>query len=94
MAEKKTKKRKGVKNVRQTKRRHARNLTEKNKLRRVMKDARKALTSKAEQTIDQIKAAVSALDKASEKKIIHANKAGRLKSRLMKAFNKLTAGAA
>lgn len=94
MAEKKVKKRKGLKNVRKTKRRRARNLTEKNKLRRVLKDARKALSSKAGQTIDQIKAAVSVLDKAAEKKIIHANKASRLKSRLIKAFNKLTAGAA
>lgn len=38
-------------------------------------------------------AAISVLDKAAEKKIIHKNNAARKKSRIMKKFNKLQATA-
>lgn len=37
---------------------------------------------------DAVKAAVKALDKAAEKKIIHGNNAARRKSRLVKKLNK------
>lgn len=47
-------------------------------LRRAVKTARKEKTAKA------VRLAYSALDKAAKKKVIHKNKAARLKSRLMK----------
>jgi len=47
-------------------------------LRLAVKQARKEKTAKA------VKLAYSALDKAAQQKVIHKNKAARLKSRLMK----------
>lgn len=82
MVEKKVKKRKHVKNVRQTKKRRTRNVREKNILKAAIKSARATLAAEA------IKQAVSILDKAAERGIIHPNKAARLKSRLALAFNK------
>jgi len=89
MAEKKVVKRKGLKNVRQTKKRHARNLAEKNHLKKLVKAVRQAVTKKEAGIAEKLKAAVSVLDKAAEKGIIHRNKADRLKSRLMLAANKI-----
>ncbi len=42
-------------------------------------------------TAETVLAAVQALDKAAEKRIIHRNNAARRKSRLMKRLNKLQA---
>jgi small subunit ribosomal protein S20 len=89
MAERKVKKRKGVKNVRKTKRQHARNLVEKKTLKAAIKAARIAIEKKAADMLEIVKKAVSVLDKAAERKIIHRNKASRLKSRLAHAVNKL-----
>lgn len=89
MAEKKkVVKRKGVKNVRQTKKRRARNVAEKNTLKKAIKVARTAITGKIADAADKLKQVISSLDKAAERGIIHANKAARLKSRLMVAFNR------
>ncbi|MDD5594416.1 MAG: 30S ribosomal protein S20 [Candidatus Margulisbacteria bacterium] len=88
MAAKKPIKRKHVKNVRKTKKQRARNVREKNFLKAALKAARLAVASKAADVLDKIKKAVSVLDKAAERKIIHANKAARLKSRLNLAYNK------
>jgi len=88
MAEKKIVKRKGVKNVRQTKRRHARNLVDKKTLKSVVKAARAAIAAKAADLSEQLKKAISTLDKLAERGIIHRNKASRLKSRLSLAANK------
>lgn len=89
MAEKKVVKRKGLKNVRKTKKRHARNLKEKITLKAALKAARAAIAAKAADCMDKIKKSISILDKAAERKIIHPNKAARLKSRLTLAFNKI-----
>jgi len=43
---------------------------------------------KGEKTNEQISKTVSLIDKASKKKIIHKNKAARLKSRVMKLSRK------
>ena len=92
MAEKKkTVTRKHVKNVRQTKRRHERNVVEKTKLKKALKDARTAIAEKAKDAADKVKKAISALDKAAENKIIHKNKASRLTSCLNLALNKIAA---
>ncbi|MFH1386159.1 MAG: 30S ribosomal protein S20 [bacterium] len=89
MAEKKkVVKRKGIKNVRQTKKRRARNIKEKDTIKKAIKAARTAITGKIAEAADKLKQVVSILDKAAERGIIHANKAARLKSRLMIAFNK------
>jgi small subunit ribosomal protein S20 len=40
---------------------------------------------------DAVKVAVSSLDKAAEKKMLHGNNAARRKARLMKKLNKATA---
>ena len=88
MAEKKPVKRKHVKNVRKTKKQRARNVREKNLLKAALKSARLAVVGKAADVLEKIKEAVSVLDKAAERGIIHANKAARLKSRLQLAHNK------
>lgn len=88
MAEKKVVKRVGIKNVKKSKKRRARNLAEKNKLKSFVKIARSAITSRAADLADQIKKTISVIDKAAERGIIHANKAARLKSRIVLAYNK------
>lgn len=89
MAEKKIVKRKGLKNVRKARRRHARNLVEKNKLKASVKAARAAIVSKAADVMEKMKKAISIIDKAAQRRIIHANKAARLKSRISLAYNKI-----
>jgi small subunit ribosomal protein S20 len=88
MAEKKVVKRKGLKNVRKAKKRHVRNLTEMKKLKNLLKAARNAVATKAKDVKEAVLKAVSVLDKAAERGIIHLNRASRLKSRLQKALNK------
>ena len=88
MAEKKVIKRKGLKNVRKTKKRHARNVREKNILKSALKAARSAVATKAADVLDQIKKAVSIIDKAAERGILHKNTASRKISRLLRQFNK------
>lgn len=52
-----------------------------------------AISSTAEDTMEAVKRAIVALDKAAEKGIIHKNNAARRKSRLMQRLNKLAAQA-
>lgn len=66
------------KKLRQDKKRTGVNKIYRKNLRQAVKLARKEKSAKA------IKLAYSALDKAAKKKVIHKNKAARLKSRLMK----------
>jgi small subunit ribosomal protein S20 len=47
---------------------------------------------KAEETAAAVKTAISALDRAATKGVIHANTAARRKSRLMRHLNKAAAG--
>jgi small subunit ribosomal protein S20 len=89
MAEKKVVKRVGLKNVRKNRKRRQRNLIEKKKLKEMVKAARSALAAKAAGLAEQIQKAVSVIDKAAERGIIHANKAARLKSRIALAYNKI-----
>lgn len=89
MAEKKVVKRKGLKNVRKAKKRRARNLTEKKKLKAVIKAAKLAIAAGAADATDKIKKAVSVIDKAAERGILHRNTASRKKSRLFRMCNRL-----
>jgi len=88
MAEKKVVKRKGLKNVRKTKKRRARNQREKQILKVALKAARAAVAAKAAEALEKIRKAISIIDKAAQRGIIHLNKAARLKSRLFQAYNK------
>lgn len=67
-----------IKKLKQDKKRTKVNKVYRENLRRAVKKARK------EKSIKAVKLAYSALDKAAKQKVIHKNKAGRLKSRLRK----------
>ncbi|MDZ7587448.1 MAG: 30S ribosomal protein S20 [Patescibacteria group bacterium] len=70
-----------IKKLRQDKKRTAVNKVYRENMRQAVKQARK------EKTVKSVKFAYAALDKAAKQKIIHKNKAARLKSRLMKLIS-------
>jgi small subunit ribosomal protein S20 len=70
--------RSAAKRSRQTLRRAARNRSVKTHLRRLQKQIRLA----SERTADQVRAAISAIDKAAKSGVIHRNAANRRKARL------------
>ena len=74
--------RSAAKRSRQTLRRAARNRSVKTHLRRLQKQIRSA----PERSADQIRAAISAIDKAAKNGVIHGNAANRRKARLNKAL--------
>jgi len=71
------------KRARQTLRRAARNRSVKTHLRRLQKQIR----STSERSSDQIRAAISAIDKAAKSGVIHRNAANRRKERLNEALS-------
>lgn len=76
--------------VRKTARRTAYNLRVKNQIKKLVKDARKAITAgDAKKATAAIAKAAQGLDKAAQKKVIHRNKAARLKHRLHLALKKI-----
>lgn len=83
-----------IKRNRQNEKRRARNRIYRGAARKSVKNARLAITGG---NMDEAKAAtqeaISALDKAAEKGIIHKNNASRRKSRLMKKLAQLEKGA-
>ncbi len=68
--------------------RHERNVAVKSATRTFVKKARTTIETNAEEAQPLIVAAISALDKAAKKGVIHKNNASRRKSRLMKALNR------
>jgi len=78
----------GKKRVRSSKKRKARNLEAKLALKKVFKAAEKAIVSKLAEADSLIKKAISILDKAAERGIVHKNKVARKKSRLQRKYNK------
>jgi len=81
-----------LKRARQTKRRTAINRSNKGTFRAGLRRIRKALATGArEKAQPQLPEALSRIDKAVQKGLIHKNTAGRLKSRLMARFNALPA---
>ncbi|MCL5667066.1 MAG: 30S ribosomal protein S20 [Patescibacteria group bacterium] len=79
-----------AKAMRQSLRRRARNLKVKNKFKDAIKETRKLITAgKKSEAAQALKAAMSALDKATKTKTIKKNTASRKKSRLAKAIAKL-----
>ncbi|MFZ4508623.1 MAG: 30S ribosomal protein S20 [Fimbriimonas sp.] len=79
------------KDLRRIVKRRARNLSAKSALKTFIKKAR---ISVASGDVSAVAKAVSAVDKASQRGIIHKNQAARRKSRVMKAANKAAAAAA
>jgi len=72
--------------IRKTKRRTERNLRVKNKVKKLVKQARQLIAEGKTKEVDKaIADASKQLDKAAQKKVIHKNKAARIKKRLHKA---------
>lgn len=77
--------------MRQSRRRNAINLRTKSKMKSAVKETRAHLSGgSAKDAAEALKKAMSALDKAVKKKVIHKNTASRRKSRLAKALAKLS----
>jgi len=79
------------KRMRQEQKRRARNRSVKSEVRTAVTKARQAITGRTVNTDDAqaaVRAAVSELDIAAKKGVIHKNNASRRKSRLMKQLNK------
>lgn len=77
--------------MRQSRRRQAINLRTKSKYKSAVKETRKQIVgSDAKAAQEALKTAMSALDKAVKKNVIHKNTASRRKSRLAKAISKLS----
>ena len=80
--------RSAIKRVRQSERRRVRNRLVSASTRTMVRKARVAI-AEGEQAMsaEAVREAISALDKAAQKGIIHRNNAARRKSRLMKRLN-------
>lgn len=76
--------------MRQSRRRNAINTRTKFKVKSAVKNTRTLINEgNAKDAADSLKKAMSALDKAVKKDVIHKNTASRRKSRLQKAITKL-----
>lgn len=76
--------------MRQSRRRNAINTRTKFKVKNAVKNTRTLITEgNAKDAADSLKKAMSALDKAVKKDVMHKNTASRRKSRLQKAISKL-----
>jgi len=83
------------KELRKAQKRRLRNMYYRSRARTFVKRVRKLLAEgKIEEAREALKLAISALDKAAEKGVIHKNNAARRKSRLMKLFNAYVSRAA
>jgi small subunit ribosomal protein S20 len=84
-----------IKRIRQNEKRRLRNRYFKGRARTFVKKARLSIQKGSlEEAIEATRLAVSALDKAAEKGILHKNNAARRKSRLMKRLAALQKQAA
>lgn len=78
------------KRMRQNEKRRTRNQVWRTRARTYIKRARSAMTQESMDTsVDAVRLAISELDKAASKGVIHKRNAARRKSRLMKQLNKL-----
>ncbi len=84
-----------LKRIKVNERRRVRNQTYKSATRTIVKKAEQAIAlGTGEETTTSLAAALSRLDKAANKGVIHRNAAARKKSRLMARFHKAEAAAA
>jgi len=70
-----------------------RNRAVKSRTRTLLTKALASIGSDVDSAEEDVRAAISAVDKAAQKRIIHANAAARVKSRLLKRLNMAQAGA-
>ena len=83
-----------IKSIRQDARKTARNRPVRSSLKTYVKSAVSSISLGDEETSQEaVRIAISKLDKAAEKGIIHKNQAARRKSRLVKKLNKAFAPA-
>ncbi|GAB4448194.1 MAG: 30S ribosomal protein S20 [Anaerolineales bacterium] len=78
-----------IKRNKQNEKRRLRNRMARGTARSAVNKARAALAANAPETKEAVLKAISALDKAAEKGVIHKNNAARRKSRLMKKLASL-----
>ncbi|MEE8638608.1 MAG: 30S ribosomal protein S20 [Candidatus Margulisiibacteriota bacterium] len=78
-----------LKRVKTSKMRKARNLAAKQNVKKAFKSAERAIAAKSADAKELVKKAVSVIDKAVQRGIIHKNKAARRKSRLLLKYNKI-----
>jgi small subunit ribosomal protein S20 len=76
-----------IKRWRQSLERRARNRSVKSRTRTLVTKAIMTIGGASAESEESVRSAVSALDKAAQKGVIHANAAARAKSRLLKRFN-------
>jgi len=82
------------KRVRASLRKRDRNRSTRSAVKTLVSRARRpAVPDAADLTSEEVRRAISALDKAAEKGVLHANNASRRKARLMSALAKLTPAA-
>ena len=81
-----------IKRIKVSAKKYQRNVAVKSATRTYVKKARAAIAQNADEAVTDVTAAISALDKAAKKGVIHRNNAARRKSRLMKRLNKARAG--
>jgi len=79
--------RSAIKRIRSSERRRVRNPTVRSSTRTFVKKARNTIQS-GNPSAEAIQKAISALDRAAAKGVIHKNNAARRKSRLMKLYNR------
>ena len=79
-----------IKRNRQNEKRRLRNRVIRGAARTADNAARKALETGVPETREEVMKAISAIDKAAEKGVIHKNNAARRKGRLMKRLTALT----
>jgi small subunit ribosomal protein S20 len=80
--------RSAIKRIRQAERRRVRNQMVKSRVKTLIKRARTLIEAgDVEQARLSVGDAISALDRAAERGILHRNNAARRKSRLMKCYN-------
>lgn len=82
-----------IKRIRTSAKRHERNQAVKSSTRTFVRRARGAIGQNALEARADLLAAISALDRAARKGVIHRNNAARRKSRLMKRYNAAVAAA-
>ena len=78
-----------IKRNRQNEKRRLRNRNVRGSARTAVNQARASFVKNAPETKESVLQAIRELDKSAGKGVIHANKAARLKSRLMKRLNAL-----
>ena len=76
-----------LKRIKTSEKKRQRNIAVKSTARTYVRKARTAIVQNPAEAQDDLMAAISALDRAARKGVIHPNNAARRKSRLMKRFN-------